>query len=70
VPKGFLYLAATLLLVLAWAACGGGGMNLSSGPTGTPAGSYDLTVTGTYTTSGSGQTGTFSHEAKVKLVVN
>ena len=67
--RAFIFVG-TLLLVIGWAACGGGSMNSSSSPAGTPVGNYDLTVTGTYSAPGSGQTSTFSHEAKVKLVVN
>jgi hypothetical protein len=42
-------LAATLLVLLAWAACGGGGGGggTTPTPTGTAAGTYTLTVTGT-----------------------
>ena len=42
-------LAATVFIVLLWAACGGGGGGGSNPPppTGTPAGSYTITVTAT-----------------------
>jgi hypothetical protein len=56
-----LSLALTMLLVLLWTACGGGGS--SRLPSGTPAGTYTLTVTAT--TSGGP-----SHLVKVTLIVN
>jgi hypothetical protein len=56
-----LSLALTMLLVLLWTACGGGGS--SRVPSGTPAGTYTLTVTAT--TSGGP-----SHLVKVTLIVN
>jgi len=56
-----LSLALTMLLVLLWTACGGGGN--SRLPSGTPAGTYTLTVTAT--TSGGP-----SHLVKVTLIVN
>jgi hypothetical protein len=56
-----LSLALTMLLVLLWTACGGGGN--SRLPSGTPAGTYALTVTAT--TSGGP-----SHLVKVTLIVN
>jgi hypothetical protein len=56
-----LSLALTVLLVLLWTACGGGGN--SRLPSGTPAGTYTLTVTAT--TSGGP-----SHLVKVTLIVN
>jgi len=41
-------LAATMLFVLLWAACGGGGGGgTTPPPTGTPAGTYNLTLTAT-----------------------
>jgi hypothetical protein len=59
-----LVLAGLLLTALVWAACGGGGMN-SSNP-GTPAGTYDLTVTSTYNSS----SGEIRHTTRVTLNVN
>jgi photosystem II stability/assembly factor-like uncharacterized protein len=62
-------LAATITLVLMWAACGGGGGGRTSGGNqnpGTPAGNYSLTVTGTYS-SGSA---TLTHDLTLKLTVN
>jgi hypothetical protein len=56
-----LSLALTLLLVLLWAACGGGGSLRSL--SGTPAGSYTLTVTATASDG-------LSHETEVTLTVN
>jgi hypothetical protein len=62
-------LGATLLLVLVWAACGGGGFVSNHGSSGTPAGSYALTVTGTYTDA-SGQANNLSHTTTLTLKVN
>jgi hypothetical protein len=43
-------MAMALLMVLTWAACGGGGGFVSnSGTGGTPPGTSALTITGTYT---------------------
>ncbi len=42
-------LAVAMLSVALWAGCGGGGGGGSPAPRGTPAGTYSLTVTGTYT---------------------
>jgi hypothetical protein len=65
-----LALAATLLMALAWAACGGGGGYVStSGSRGTPAGTYSLTVTATYTAA-SGQSSNLSHRTTLTLKVN
>ncbi len=50
-----------LLLVMMWPACGGGG----SGAGGTPAGTYDLTLTGTFTSG----TAMLAHNIKLSLVV-
>jgi hypothetical protein len=54
-----LVLAALALLLMAWAACGGGGGMSSVVPSnpGTPAGTYSLTVTGTYNSSSGQATG-------------
>jgi len=56
-------LAATLLLLLAAAACGGGS---PSTPVGTPAGTYNITVTGTVGSGGSA----VSHQITLTLTVN
>jgi hypothetical protein len=64
-----LVLAGTLLLVLVWAACGGGGTWNSLGSSGTPAGTYTLTITGDYTTA-SGQTTNLSNNTNLSLTVN
>jgi hypothetical protein len=56
--------ALGLLLVLAWAACGGGSSTATSNP-GTPAGTYTLTVTGS---TGSGSA-TLSHSVTLTLTV-
>jgi hypothetical protein len=58
-------LAGALLLVLLWAACGGGGAVPAPHP-GTPAGTYTLTVTGTVTTG----SGNLSHNLTFTLKVN
>ena len=53
---GWIPLAAGLMvaMVLTWAACGGTAVSpVSSSPFATPAGTYTLTVTGTYTATGS-----------------
>ncbi len=42
-------LAVAMLSVALWAGCGGGGGGGTPTPRGTPAGTYSLTVTGTYT---------------------
>jgi len=60
----FLALALGLLLVLAWAACGGGGTTPLHDP-GTPAGTSTLTVTGS---TGSGSA-TLSHSVTLTLTV-
>jgi hypothetical protein len=52
-------------LAITWSACGGGSGSNTMGGAGTPAGTYNLTVTGTFT---SGST-TLSHVTKLKLVV-
>src|SRR5579863_1260981 len=60
-------LAVVLTAVLLWAACGGGGGNMGGGGnSGTPAGTYTLTVTGTLT---SGQT-TLKQNITLTLTVN
>jgi len=43
--RGWGLLAATTLLVVLWASCGGGGGSSGSGNPGTPAGTYNVTVT-------------------------
>jgi Bacterial Ig-like domain (group 3)/FG-GAP-like repeat len=58
-----LALLAILSVSLTWPACGGGGGSGSGG--GTPVGTYNVTVTGTYT---SGPT-TLSHATRLTLVV-
>jgi hypothetical protein len=63
-------LVATLLVMLLWAACGGGGGSLSFNSGGTPAGTYTLTVSGTYTnTTGTGPS-TLTNTTTVDLKVN
>jgi hypothetical protein len=54
-----LVLAALALMLMVWAACGGGGSsvaNINTNPA-TPAGTYALTVTGTFSTSSGQATG-------------
>jgi hypothetical protein len=68
-PAPTLALAGMLLLILVWAACGGGGGFVSTnGPSGTPAGSYSLKVTGTYTSASAGTS--LSHDTTLTLKVN
>jgi len=60
-------LAVAMLSVALWAGCGGGGGGGGTPtPRGTPAGTYSLTVTGTYT---SGTT-TLQHNVTLTLKVN
>ena len=62
-------LATALLVVILWASCGGGGGGGGGGGSpGTPAGSYTLTLTGTYTSTSGGPN--LTHTATVKLTVN
>jgi hypothetical protein len=66
-----LVLAALALMLMAWAACGGGG-GAGSGVvanSGTPAGAYALTVTGTYNSSAGQATG-LTHSQPLSLQVN
>ena len=65
-----LALAALALMLMAWAACGGGGTSTTvvANP-GTPAGTYPLTVTGTYNTS-SGQATGLVRTQSLSLQVN
>jgi hypothetical protein len=44
---GRLALAGLMLAMLVWASCGGGGGSMNFGSSGTPAGTYSLTVSGT-----------------------
>jgi hypothetical protein len=64
-------LAGTLLMLLGWVACGGGGgtMSFNSG-SGTPAGTYALTVTGTYTNSPGSTLSSLTNSTTVTLHVN
>jgi len=64
-----LVLAALALMLMAWAACGGGGAgNFNSSASTTPAGTYALTVTGTYASS-TGQTTGLTHTQALTLKV-
>jgi len=66
--RAWLALSFSLLLVLVWAACGGGGSMSTSPGSGTPAGTYMLTVRGTYTVpSGDVE---LTHDTTVTLTVN
>ena len=68
-PAPTLVLAGMLLIVLVWAACGGGGGFVSTNaPAGTPSGSYSLKVTGTYTSASAGTT--LGHDTTLTLKVN
>jgi hypothetical protein len=69
-PLRWAILSAGLLTVLVWASCGGGGtsMNFSSG--GTPAGTYTLTVTGTYSNSTGSTPGSLTNGTTLTLRVN
>jgi|SRR5579859_1579655 len=67
--KALVALAALLMIVAGWANCGGGGSGGPVGPpvqNGTPAGTYTLTVTGTY---GSGSNA-LTHSINLNLTVN
>ena len=66
--SGALALAGILLLALLWAACGGGGTTFRASSPGTPAGSYSLNVTGSY--SASGPSANLSHTTTLTLKVN
>jgi hypothetical protein len=63
-----LVLGVSLLLVLVWVACGGGGFMLTSSGGGTPAGTYALTITGSYSTSFGDSP--LTHGTTVTLTVN
>jgi len=65
---GWSFAGAALLVLIAigLAACGGGASGGGGGSTGTPAGDYSLTVTGTATSNGT----TLQHSVKLTLVVN
>jgi hypothetical protein len=58
-------LLCVLSLVLAWSACGGSGSGGSGSGGSTPTGTYNLTVTGTFTSVSTALT----HAAKFTLVV-
>jgi hypothetical protein len=69
---GAFVLAALALMLMAWAACGGGGVgNMGNGVSnaGTPAGTYTLNVTGTYESS-TGQPTGLTHTQSLTLQVN
>ena len=60
-------LVASLALMMLWAACGGGGGPLVQQTAGTPAGTYELTVTGTVA---GGSSASLTHTVKLNLTVN
>jgi VCBS repeat-containing protein len=59
-------LAAAMFLILGWAACGGGGSSTTTTNSGTPTGTYKLTLTGTY----SGSSGNMTQTTTASLTVN
>jgi hypothetical protein len=64
----WLALSLSLLLVLVWVACGGGGLVSTSPGGGTPAGTYSLMITGSYTAPSGGAE--LTHDATLGLTVN
>jgi hypothetical protein len=65
-----LLFTVTLLAMLLWASCGGGGGSMSFASGGTPAGSYTLTITGTYSSATGATPGTLTNATSVTLKVN
>jgi hypothetical protein len=65
-----LVLAAMMLAMLGWASCGGGGGSMHFGSSATPAGSYTLTITGTYSSSSGPTPGTLANATTLALRVN
>jgi hypothetical protein len=61
-----------MLAMLLWASCGGGGGSMipQSGTNGTPAGTYSLTITGTYSSATGATPGTLANSTTVTLKVN
>jgi hypothetical protein len=66
--RAWVALSTSLLLVLLWAACGGGGLMSTSPGSGTPAGTYMLTITGSYAAPSGGAE--LTHNTTVTLTVN
>jgi len=64
-PALALALGTMLLLTLMWSACGNSGGAVTHNP-GTPAGTYSLTVTATFTS----PSGTLTHTVPLTLTVN
>jgi hypothetical protein len=64
-----LALAAALLAMLGWASCGGGGTSLHFTSGGTPAGSYTLTIRGTYTDAPGTTPSSLANQTSVTLLV-
>jgi hypothetical protein len=58
-------LLCVLFMTMTWSACGGGSSSMGTGGSGTPAGTYNLTVVGTFS-SGSAN---LVHSTKLMLVV-
>jgi hypothetical protein len=58
-------LLCVLFMTMTWSACGGGSSSMGTGGSGTPAGTYNLTVVGTFS-SGSAN---LVHSTKITLVV-
>ena len=61
------------VLTVLVAACGGGGGGSTAPPppsTGTPPGTYTITVTGSFSASTGGNLASLSHQTTVKLLVN
>jgi hypothetical protein len=66
--RGLFYgvaLLCVLFMTMTWSACGGGSSSMGTGGSGTPAGTYNLTVVGTFS-SGSAN---LVHSTKITLVV-
>jgi hypothetical protein len=68
--RAWVGIAAALLWVVVWTACGGGGGFVGSGASGTPPGTYLLKVTGTYTAAPSEVSGALTHDTTLGLKVN
>jgi hypothetical protein len=64
-----LALAVALVSVLAWTACGGGGTSVSFRSGGTPAGTFTLTIKGTYSTAQPDANSSFTQTTPLSLTV-
>jgi hypothetical protein len=67
--RAVLGLTVALLFVLLWAACAGGSSFRQTLSTGTPAGTYTLTLSATYPAGQSGATSDLSHSTSLTLLV-